>query len=109
MQHSSDSFAKLKLFGDSGDIAFAYFKNGIIVRSLGRGEETRYYTCCDLTTNCLEDGFQSMLSLKNSRNTVLAVAPPADPSLGSLIVQTLENGLLACKLNVPRIQHPGSE
>jgi hypothetical protein len=57
----------------------------------------------------LEDAFQSVLSIKSGWNCVLDVEPHSDPSLGSLIIQTLENGLLTCRLNVQRIQNSGSE
>ena len=57
---------------------------------------------------CSEDAFQSILSLKSRGNRVLTVEPRYDAS-GSLIIQTLENGLLACQLHVQRIQNSGSE
>ena len=70
----------------------------------------QYHVCRDFM-GCvyLEDAFQSVLSIKSPWNCVLDVESHSDPSLGSLIIQTLENGLLTCRLNVERIQTSGSE
>ena len=41
MQDLSESFAKVKLIGDGGDVvAVVHFRDSIIVRSLGRGKRT---------------------------------------------------------------------
>lgn len=55
------------------------------------------------------DSFQSVLRLKSGWNRLLAADTHVNATSGSLVVQTLDSGMLSCQLDLEKIQNASTE